>query len=74
MLEESIEALVLMLSPFRAAHVRRAVGTPRPHGGVVAAGWPAFDEAVAKADEIVVPVQVNGKLRARLTVPADSIR
>ena len=29
--------------------------------GVVAAGWPEFDEAVAKADEIVVPVQVNGK-------------
>ena len=40
--------------------------------GVVAAGWPEFDEAVAKADEIVVPVQVNGKVRARLTVPADS--
>ena len=41
-------------------------------GGVVAAGWPAFDEAVARADEIVVPVQVNGKVRARLTVPADT--
>jgi len=39
---------------------------------VVAAGWPAFVEAVAKADEIVVPVQVNGKVRARLTVPADT--
>jgi leucyl-tRNA synthetase len=26
---------------------------------------------VAKADEIVVPVQVNGKLRGRVTVPAD---
>ena len=35
------------------------------------ASWPSFDEAVAKADEIVVPVQVNGKLRSRLTVPAD---
>ena len=34
-------------------------------GGVVDAGWPAFDEAVARADEIVVPVQVNGKVRAR---------
>ena len=41
-------------------------------GGIVAAGWPGFDEAVAKADEIVVPVQINGKVRARLTVPADS--
>ena len=36
-------------------------------------GWMAeFDEVVAKADEVVVPVQVNGKVRARLTVPADS--
>jgi leucyl-tRNA synthetase len=33
--------------------------------------WPAFDPDVARADEIVVPVQVNGKLRARLVVPAD---
>ena len=30
----------------------------------------AYDEALAKADEVVVPVQINGKLRARLTVPA----
>ena len=41
-------------------------------GGIVAAGWPAFDEAVARAEEIVVPVQINGKLRGRLTVPADT--
>jgi leucyl-tRNA synthetase len=39
-------------------------------GGIVSAGWPEFDEVVAKADEVVVPVQINGKLRARLTVPA----
>ena len=36
------------------------------------ASWPTFDEAVAKADEIVMPVQVNGKLRGRLTVPAET--
>ena len=55
----------------RAAHVRGIVETSGHSGGVVSAGWPTFDEAVAKADEIVVPVQVNGKLRTRLTVPAD---
>ncbi len=71
-LEESIEALVLMLSPF-APHMCEELWEHLGHtGGIVAAGWPAFDEAVAKADEIVVPVQVNGKLRTRLTVPADS--
>ena len=72
-LEESIEALVLMLSPF-APHMCEELWEHLGHtDGIVAAGWPAFDEAVAKADEIVVPVQVNGKLRSRLTVPADSI-
>ena len=35
------------------------------------ARWPAFDAEVAKADEVVVPVQINGKIRARLTVRAD---
>jgi leucyl-tRNA synthetase len=38
--------------------------------GLTRTKWPTFDAAVAKADEIVVPVQVNGKVRARLTVPA----
>ena len=71
-LKEAVEALVLMLSPF-APHMCEELWEHLGHsGGVVTAGWPAFDEAVAKADEIVVPVQVNGKLRTRLTVPADS--
>ena len=33
--------------------------------------WPKFDPALTKADEIEVPVQVNGKLRSRLLVPAE---
>ena len=71
-LKEAIEALVLMLSPF-APHMVEELWERLGHeGGVVLAGWPAFDPEVAKAEEIVVPVQVNGKLRARLTVPADS--
>jgi leucyl-tRNA synthetase len=37
-----------------------------------AAGWPTFNADVAKAEEIVVPVQVNGKVRSRLTVPAET--
>ncbi|HTX90606.1 MAG TPA: leucine--tRNA ligase [Anaerolineales bacterium] len=34
--------------------------------------WPKVDEAAAKEDEIVIPVQVNGKVRDRVTVPADA--
>ena len=71
-LKEAVEALVLMLSPF-APHMCEELWEHLGHSsGVVSAGWPTFDEAVAKADEIVVPVQVNGKLRTRLTAPADS--
>jgi len=32
--------------------------------------WPKVDEAAAKEDEIVIPVQINGKVRDRVTVPA----
>jgi leucyl-tRNA synthetase len=70
-LKEAVEALVRMLSPF-APHMAEELWEALGHaGGIVAAGWPEYDEAVAKAEEIVVPVQINGKLRARLTVPAD---
>ena len=42
------------------------------HGeGTVAAGWPAFDPVVARADHVVIPVQVNGRVRSRVTVEAD---
>jgi leucyl-tRNA synthetase len=70
-LKESVEALVLMISPF-APHMAEELWERLGHAeGVEKAGWPAFDEAVARAEQIVVPVQVNGKLRSRLTVPAD---
>jgi leucyl-tRNA synthetase len=70
-LKESVEALVRMISPFTphmAEELWEMLGHP---AGIVAAGWPEFSEAVAKSEEITVPVQINGKLRARITVPAD---
>jgi leucyl-tRNA synthetase len=71
-LKESVEALVLMISPF-TPHMAEELWELLGHAdGIVKAGWPVFDEAVAKADEIVVPVQINGKVRSRLTVPADT--
>ena len=64
-------ALVLLLSPF-TPHLCEELWERLGHaGGVTRAAWPTFDSEVARVDEVVVPVQVNGKLRARLTVPAD---
>jgi leucyl-tRNA synthetase len=34
--------------------------------------WPTFDPALAKEDEIEYAVQVNGKVRSHITVPADT--
>ncbi len=34
--------------------------------------WPAIDEQAAQEDEITIPVQVNGKLRERVVVPAEA--
>jgi len=45
------------------------LGHPTP---LTDASWPTFNPAVAQAAEMVVPVQVNGKLRGRLTVPVDT--
>jgi leucyl-tRNA synthetase len=71
-LKEAVEALVLMVSPF-TPHMAEELWESLGHkDGVTAAGWPQFQEDVARAQEVVVPVQVNGKLRARLTMPADA--
>ncbi|MBI2835002.1 MAG: leucine--tRNA ligase [Acidobacteria bacterium] len=71
-LKEAVESLVLLLSPF-APHMAEELWQRLGHaGGIVSAGWPAFDEHVARHEEIVVPVQVNGRVRARLRVPAEA--
>ncbi|TAK14736.1 MAG: leucine--tRNA ligase [Acidobacteria bacterium] len=67
---EAAESLILMLSPF-APHMCEELWQLFGHkGGVVAAGWPVCDEAAAKDESIEIPVQVNGKLRGRITVDA----
>jgi leucyl-tRNA synthetase len=71
-LREAIDALVVMISPF-APHTAEELWHMLGHvGGLAKAKWPSFDPKVAKADEVVVPVQVNGKLRARVKAPADA--
>ena len=41
-------------------------------GSVHQEAWPTFDAAKAKADEVELAVQVNGKVKARITVAADA--
>ncbi len=65
---EAIEALIVMVSPF-APHTAEELWEQFGHrGGLSATSWPVFDADAAKAEEVVIPVQVNGKVRSRLTV------
>jgi leucyl-tRNA synthetase len=71
-LREAIESLILLLSPF-TPHLCEELWEMAGHAdGVVAAGWPAVDETAARADEVEIPIQVNGKVRARVTLSADA--
>ena len=71
-LREAIDALVVMISPF-APHMAEELWQRLGHvDGLARTEWPTFDPAVAKADEVIVPVQVNGKVRARITARADA--
>jgi leucyl-tRNA synthetase len=36
------------------------------------APWPKYDPELAKEEEVEIAVQVNGKIKARITVPADA--
>src|SRR4029077_19043680 len=59
------------LSPF-APHLAEELWHALGHPQTLAyEPWPAYDAALTKADEIEVPVQVTGKLRSKVTVPAD---
>jgi leucyl-tRNA synthetase len=71
-LREAVDALVLMLSPFAPHMCEELWEHLGRQNGVVAAGWPVVDDAAAREEEIEIPVQVNGKVRGRVTVPADA--
>ena len=67
----SLEICVRLLSPF-VPHIAEELWVMMGHEPTIFhAPWPKFDEEIAKEEEIEIPIQVNGKLRSRITVPAD---
>ena len=64
---EAVENL-LLLSPF-APHIADELGSQLGFGeSFYRMEWPRADADLVKEDEVVIPVQVNSKLKARLTV------
>src|SRR3990172_8886967 len=69
-MQEAVEAMVLMLSPI-VPHITHALWKELGHtNAVVQAAWPVVDSAALKSDTIELVIQVNGKLRGRISVAA----
>jgi leucyl-tRNA synthetase len=64
--------LVLLLEPFAPYLAHELWEVLGEKDNLLRQPWPVFDPALAKEDEVEYVVQVNGKIRARLSVPADS--
>jgi leucyl-tRNA synthetase len=64
--------LVLLLQPFAPYMAAELWETLGEKSSLLREPWPDYDPALAKEEEIVYAVQVNGKLRSHISVPADS--
>ncbi len=74
-LQEAFESIILMLSPI-VPHFSHSLWSELSPGArsIEDQAWPAFDESALVRDELEMIVQVNGKLRGRICVPADADR
>ena len=69
---DALETLVLLMSPF-TPHVAEEMWQRLGHAeSLVAHAWPAADAAAAREDAVELAVQVNGKVRGRITVPREA--
>ena len=67
--QRKLALLLAPFAPFVASELWEVLGEKE---SLLRFPWPAYDPALAKEDEITYAVQVNGKLRGHIVVPADS--
>jgi leucyl-tRNA synthetase len=72
-LQEAVESIIRMLAPF-VPHFAEEVWAGLGHaGGIDSVGWPVCDSAATADEELLIVVQVNGKLRGKVTVPVAAV-
>ncbi len=72
LLRQSLETVLLLLAPF-APHICEELWHQCGlQGSVHQQSWPAYDPAALEVEEVEIVIQVNGKVRGRVLVPADS--
>jgi leucyl-tRNA synthetase len=72
LLAEVQRDLVLLLAPFAPYLAHELWEMLGEKGNLLKAPWPQYDAALAKEEELEIPVQINGKLRSKIVVPADA--
>jgi leucyl-tRNA synthetase len=72
LVQEALENIVLMLAPITPHICHRLWHVLGHESAVIDAAWPQADADARVADSVTLVVQVNGKLRARIEVPADA--
>jgi len=72
LLAEVQRDLTLLLAPFAPYLAHELWEVLGEKTSLLRAPWPKYDPALAKEEEIEIPVQINGKLRSRIVVPADT--
>lgn len=68
---ETLRSFSVLLAPFAPHIAEECYHLAKGEGSVFAAGWPEYDNKAMEADEIKLPLQVNGKVKAVLEVPKD---
>ena len=67
-----LKTLLLLLNPF-APHITEEIWQQQNFGGQIAHhSWPKYDPAKCVEDTVEIAIQVNGKIKCRLQVPADA--
>ncbi len=72
LLADAQRKLVLMLAPFAPYLAHELWEMLGETTDLLRAPWPKYDPELAKEEEVEIAVQVNGKIKARITVPADA--
>ncbi|HEY5460243.1 MAG TPA: leucine--tRNA ligase, partial [Deferrimonas sp.] len=68
---ETAEAIILLLAPIVPHITEELWALLGKNENLADVAWPAFDPAVASEEEITIVIQINGKVRSRIIVPAD---
>ena len=71
---EYVEGFIKLLNPIAPHMTEELWSYLHKDESVTYATWPTFDESALVEDEIEIVLQVNGKVRGRLTIPADADR